>query len=614
MAKNMKKHICNDSCKGRFVNTISCFLCGELFYAKCFSFDTPTQTKINSIDSCLKFVCGICQTNCSTNKRKSLGSPIDNSQSSTNTTNDGNLNDDIKKILEILSTRSSGNSTVNDNSNCLDTHQYMQSNLTTKIDTISNDLKQLISSINGPNIHMSTHDENRQLNENQQLISLHAKLDHFISTVKNPNNSIHDSVIQSLDDLQCKMDVIVADPHFINKRNTCLNKQQNGNNNNNKIKSKSADELEWSFSFNHSLNAANMSENTDIFTMITSFEQSTWAGLDLLSKKLSDQHKSVLNIETLCRNFEGNTSHSSNNGCSNKNDQQIPSPLMDAINIDTLQQIQNKCDSIERNLSSIVTRASSCSNDEVPSCKMFNKSVQSSQSSQHSLDELSSIPLIDNAQLHGETNAEHMAGIPLNMSLNDLPSNGVPDNSHSCNAVNAVRVAANLSLNTACASSQTGAGTHNTTEIFSNTLLLNELDISNDVQDDNDDFNANSQPIIHTNIAPSNKLQRHFHLSKISTNTTTDMIYDHMRKNGVSETSNIKVTKLVPLNRDLSTLSFISFKIDTTDDIANIINAPKFWPQNCSWKNFIPKKRPMGIFSNTASFLGERRPSPNKST
>ena len=42
VAKNMKKHSCNETCKGR-TSTITCFLCGELFYTKCFSVDSAIQ-------------------------------------------------------------------------------------------------------------------------------------------------------------------------------------------------------------------------------------------------------------------------------------------------------------------------------------------------------------------------------------------------------------------------------------------------------------------------------------------------------------------------------------------------------------------------------------------
>lgn len=606
MAKNMKKHMCNDSCKGR-TNTITCFMCGELFYSKCFSLDIPTQTKINSIDSCLRFVCGTCQSNFSTNKRKSLGRNVDNSQSSTNTAGDRTLNDNITKILDLLSTRSS-NVNANDNGNSTSSshQQTVPSDITAKIDTISKDLKHLVAAANesNANVNVVPPDDDRNSNENQRLFSLHAKLDHFISIVKSPNNSIHDSVIKSLDDLQCKMDVIIADPQFTNKRN---NKLLN--------KNKSAEELEWSFSFNHSLNTASSSDNADLVTMITNFEQNTWAGFDLLSKKLSEQQKSIHSIGNLCKDIEVNFGHSSNNGYSNRNDQQISSALIDSINIDTLQHIQNKCDKIEQNLSSFMTRAISCSHDAIPSIKKLDKSIQTTtltstsltQASQNPLDETSGNSLIDIAQVNGVTNAVHVAGMTSDMALNSISSDDVRDNSHSVDSTNAVRLTIDSSINTASASTQASAGTHNVTEILSDSLLINELDSNISIRNGHDESNTNSQPITSTTNGPSNKLQRQFHLSRLSINTTADMIYEHIRKMGISDTSNIRVTKLVPLNRDHSTLSFISFKVDTNDEVASVINSPTFWPPNCAWKDFIPKKRPMGMFNNTAPFLAERR-------
>lgn len=133
MAKNMKKHTCNDTCKGRAVNTMSCFLCGELFFAKWFSLDAATHVKVNSIESYIRFVCGICQSSFNSNKRKSLGTPMAHSQSTTAASDDINsnnniINDNIKKILDLLlsmrtpdnismTNASSSDSNANDNNN-----------------------------------------------------------------------------------------------------------------------------------------------------------------------------------------------------------------------------------------------------------------------------------------------------------------------------------------------------------------------------------------------------------------------------------------------------------------------------------------------------------------
>lgn len=196
------------------------------------------------------------------------------------------------------------------------------------------------------------------------------------------------------------------------------------------------------------------------------------------------------------------------------------------------------------------------------------------------------VPLVNGA------NAERPASTPLNNSPND-----VQENDRSVRGSNAERVAS------IPATSEDTFSSQNTTELLTNSLLLNELNGNDDDNVPNDD-----------SMSSSRKLQRHFHLSRASIDTTTTMIYDHMRKNGVLDASRIKVTKLVPRNRDISTLSFISFKIDTNDDIAAIINTPNFWPNHCVWKNFIPKSRPVASFSATNPFLGDHRSTPHKST
>lgn len=78
-----------------------------------------------------------------------------------------------------------------------------------------------------------------------------------------------------------------------------------------------------------------------------------------------------------------------------------------------------------------------------------------------------------------------------------------------------------------------------------------------------------------------------FYVTKFSTNTTTDMIRDYMRRNGVPNESSLKVSCLVPRNKDRSTLTFVSFKIDTqTSTVADMITGPRFWPNNCTIRSF----------------------------
>lgn len=71
------------------------------------------------------------------------------------------------------------------------------------------------------------------------------------------------------------------------------------------------------------------------------------------------------------------------------------------------------------------------------------------------------------------------------------------------------------------------------------------------------------------------------------------MILDYMRENGINDTglSSVKIAPLVPRNRDVSSLSFISFKLDVNDELAESITKSNFWPQTCQIKQFVTKTK-----------------------
>ncbi len=80
-----------------------------------------------------------------------------------------------------------------------------------------------------------------------------------------------------------------------------------------------------------------------------------------------------------------------------------------------------------------------------------------------------------------------------------------------------------------------------------------------------------------------------FYVTKFTPNTTTEMIVDYMRENGVADFESTKVSCLIPRNKDRSSLNFISFKIDTNADIARVITSNGFWPKKCFIKEFVQK-------------------------
>lgn len=78
-----------------------------------------------------------------------------------------------------------------------------------------------------------------------------------------------------------------------------------------------------------------------------------------------------------------------------------------------------------------------------------------------------------------------------------------------------------------------------------------------------------------------------FYVTKFSPNTTSDMIVDYMRRNGVNDFASTKITCLIPRNKERSSVTFVSFKIDTNTTVGKLITKKKFWPSGCNIKEFI---------------------------
>lgn len=101
------------------------------------------------------------------------------------------------------------------------------------------------------------------------------------------------------------------------------------------------------------------------------------------------------------------------------------------------------------------------------------------------------------------------------------------------------------------------------------------------------------------------------YISNFSNDITSDMIRTYLGDRNI-DTSKVRITCLIPKKKDRSTLSYISFKVDTNDCIASIINKTDFWPNGCFVKNFVNKKRASIINSSIMaasnnSFLSRQR-------
>lgn len=86
------------------------------------------------------------------------------------------------------------------------------------------------------------------------------------------------------------------------------------------------------------------------------------------------------------------------------------------------------------------------------------------------------------------------------------------------------------------------------------------------------------------------RLIRELYVSRFKTHITTSHIQQYLKNNGIQIDHNIVITPLINPKRDLKMLSFISFKIDTTDNIAEVITSENFWPRGCLIKDFIHRQ------------------------
>lgn len=136
---------------------------------------------------------------------------------------------------------------------------------------------------------------------------------------------------------------------------------------------------------------------------------------------------------------------------------------------------------------------------------------------------------------------------------------------------------------------------------------MNELDtVETPPSNDNNINSQNSSSYIE-------RFSNELYVSNFSNDITSDMIRTYLNDRNI-DTSEVRITCLIPKNKDRSTLSYISFKVDTNDCIASIINKTDFWPAGCFVKNFINKKRAniinssnMAASSSSSSFLFKQR-------
>lgn len=126
---------------------------------------------------------------------------------------------------------------------------------------------------------------------------------------------------------------------------------------------------------------------------------------------------------------------------------------------------------------------------------------------------------------------------------------------------------------------------HNVTETFSNDVLINELDLI--ISSSDADNTKNEQP---NPVNEAANICKELHLSKVDPNTPADSIIDYISsKTMINSKNDVRVFRLTKKGQDISRLKYVNFKIETTEEIASIINHLHFWPPHCNIAPFVRK-------------------------
>lgn len=85
-----------------------------------------------------------------------------------------------------------------------------------------------------------------------------------------------------------------------------------------------------------------------------------------------------------------------------------------------------------------------------------------------------------------------------------------------------------------------------------------------------------------------NPMSKSIHVCKFSTDTTTDDIENYIVENTTAtDKSKFKCTKLVKKDADITKMKFVSFKIDATPEVFDILIDEENWPEDKQVREFI---------------------------
>lgn len=112
-------------------------------------------------------------------------------------------------------------------------------------------------------------------------------------------------------------------------------------------------------------------------------------------------------------------------------------------------------------------------------------------------------------------------------------------------------------------------------------------------------------------VKPKPKFDKALHVSRIEPSVTVEQMNDYIKSNTkLIENEDFKCTLLVKKDKDISTLSFVSFKIDICVDKCEQLTDEDFWPEGVQIRSFVPPTPTFADFLTTSP--GNMNTQPNK--
>lgn len=543
-------HQCSDACietkRCTPKQKINCFACGLLCNLRCYNLTSqPLIDAIRSTPNAV-FLCNSCRAKVLSNRsgRQSNGNRLSNSSC----TSSSHSAPSVAENKDYM--------TKADYANLLKLHDNLNGQMNS-INEIANKMHDHLNATQSMNANNTQHTSNARdpVNDDDSK-STKTTIENIFKLMLKFESKI-ESIHTTSDEKKSIQQIMNAFEH--KHTNGTTTKPTNAALNHSTLEN-------WSMINNESLNESSLGRpsvlirqtiDDDIMDVLKSSDRITWDTLDLLNKAMEKQNEKLDSI--LLHIGIGNNS--------------ISSPLVDSIRISNQSYLSHAEHSGTHINHSIASPADAVN---------------------------LSTSLIENINIQGMNDKinriydELIASLPFRLPQAGRRINQESDHHLNVSDVESRQFQPEISLNT---SHDDQATPHNVTEQLSNSILAEELNNVNE--------HLNSSPASTTETASdtvepptrTNELRNEFHLSNVSKNTTREMILDYVRLRGVTDESHIKLTCLVPRNRDQATLTYLSYKIDTNDDIASIIKGENFWPPKTKFKQFVQKHPRTAEFS-----------------